>query len=87
VDILVVCGVPFRRKKLGENANHALPHIVLGNFSLAARATMPKYKIGLDVSQQGKLVGKRIYIYRSGETQHCALTGAKDDPPASRSFA
>ena len=41
---------------------------------------MPKYKIGLDVSQQGKLVGKRIYIYRSGETQHCALTGAKDDP-------
>ena len=30
--------------------------------------------------QLGKWVGKRIYIYRSGATNHCALTGAKDDP-------
>jgi hypothetical protein len=25
-------------------------------------------------------MGKRIYIYRSGDTSNCALTGAKDDP-------
>jgi hypothetical protein len=25
-------------------------------------------------------MGKRIYIYRSGDTNNCALTGAKDDP-------
>jgi hypothetical protein len=25
-------------------------------------------------------MGKRIYIYRSGVTSNCALTGAKDDP-------
>lgn len=25
-------------------------------------------------------MGKRIYIYRSGATNNCALTGAKDDP-------
>jgi hypothetical protein len=25
-------------------------------------------------------MGKRIYIYRSGVTSDCALTGAKDDP-------
>jgi hypothetical protein len=25
-------------------------------------------------------MGKRIYIYRSGATSNCALTGAKDDP-------
>ncbi|MFZ1102605.1 MAG: hypothetical protein WAN86_07150 [Hyphomicrobiaceae bacterium] len=25
-------------------------------------------------------MGKRIYIYRSGATSHCALTGAKDEP-------
>jgi len=25
-------------------------------------------------------MGRRIYIYRSGATSHCALTGAKDDP-------
>ena len=25
-------------------------------------------------------MGRRIYIYRSGTTSNCALTGAKDDP-------
>jgi len=25
-------------------------------------------------------MGRRIYIYRSGATSDCALTGAKDDP-------
>jgi hypothetical protein len=25
-------------------------------------------------------MGKRIYIYRSGATDNCALTGVKDDP-------
>ena len=25
-------------------------------------------------------MGRRIYIYRSGDTSNCALTGAKDDP-------
>jgi hypothetical protein len=25
-------------------------------------------------------MGKRIYIYRSGDTHSCALTGTKDDP-------
>jgi len=25
-------------------------------------------------------VGKRIYIYRSGATDNCALTGTKNDP-------
>ena len=25
-------------------------------------------------------MGRRIYIYRSGDTSSCALTGAKDDP-------
>jgi hypothetical protein len=25
-------------------------------------------------------MGKRIYIYRSGDTSNCALTGAKDEP-------
>ena len=25
-------------------------------------------------------MGKRIYIYRSGSTSRCALTGAKNDP-------
>ncbi len=25
-------------------------------------------------------MGKRIYIYRSGATSNCALTGAKNDP-------
>jgi hypothetical protein len=25
-------------------------------------------------------MGKRIYIYRSGDTHNCALTGTKDDP-------
>jgi hypothetical protein len=25
-------------------------------------------------------MGKRIYIYRCGDTSDCALTGAKDDP-------
>jgi hypothetical protein len=25
-------------------------------------------------------MGKRIYIYRSGDTNNCALTGTKDDP-------
>lgn len=25
-------------------------------------------------------MGKRIYIYRCGDTRNCALTGTKDDP-------
>lgn len=25
-------------------------------------------------------MGKRLYIYRSGATDNCALTGVKDDP-------
>src|SRR5262245_55971208 len=25
-------------------------------------------------------MGKRIFIYRSGDTSNCALTGSKDDP-------